>query len=80
MGMDHTTSSIADYYEEKARQIGRLASHSRSADVRLQLFEVAELFRRMAVHVGKRMSSENVSRNLDRSTAQPSTNGEGGHP
>jgi len=30
---------------EKAREIGRLAAQSRSADVRLQLFEVAELFR-----------------------------------
>src|SRR5437588_12491939 len=37
MGMDHTTSSIADYYQEKAREIGRLASRSRSADVRLQM-------------------------------------------
>jgi len=69
MGMDHTTSSIADYYQEKAREIGRLASRSRSADVRLQLFEVAELFRRMAAHVGRRMSSDNVGRNLDHVTA-----------
>ena len=70
MGMDHTTSSVADYYHEKAREIGRLASQSRSADVRLQLFEVAELFRRMTAHVGRRMSSENAGRNLDRATAR----------
>jgi len=67
--MDHTTSSIADYYREKAREIGRLASQSCAADVRLQLFDVAELFRRMAAHVGRRMSSDNVGRDLDRATA-----------
>jgi hypothetical protein len=83
MGMDHTTSSVADYYHEKAREIGRLASQSRSADVRLQLFEVAELFRRMAAHVGRRMSSENAGRNLDRATARepsPVPMERGGHP
>jgi hypothetical protein len=70
MGMDHTTVSIADYYHEKAREIGRLASQSRSADVRLQLFEVAELFLRMAAHVGRRMRSENAGDNLDRATTR----------
>jgi hypothetical protein len=81
--MDHTTSSIADYYQEKAREIGRLASRSRSADVRLQLFEIAEVFLRMAAHVGRRMRSENAGGNLDRATARkpfPGADGEGGHP
>jgi hypothetical protein len=45
----------ADYYREKAREISGLAWQSQSAEVRLELFQIAELFERMADRVERRL-------------------------
>jgi hypothetical protein len=47
----------AHYYREKAREISGLAWRSRSVEVRLELFEIAELFQRMANRVERRLSA-----------------------
>jgi hypothetical protein len=43
------------YYREKAREIRCLASGSRSVEIRLELFEIAELFERMADRMERRL-------------------------
>jgi len=45
--------SNADYYRKKAQEISGLASRSRFRRGRLELFEIAELFERMADRVAK---------------------------
>jgi hypothetical protein len=45
----------ADYYREKAWEISGLAWQSQSAEVRLELFQTAELFQRMADRVERRL-------------------------
>jgi hypothetical protein len=45
----------SDYYREKAREISSLAWRSRSVEVRLELFQIAELFERMADRIEKRL-------------------------
>ena len=45
----------ADYYREKAQEIRSLAWRSRSVEVRLELFEIAEMFERMADRVERRL-------------------------
>jgi hypothetical protein len=50
-GHDPCAASNADYYGEKAREISARGSRSRSVEVRLELFEIAEPFDRMADRV-----------------------------
>jgi hypothetical protein len=45
----------ADYYREKAREISSLAWSSHSIEVRLELFQIAELFERMADRAERRL-------------------------
>ena len=52
--MTDTPQQTARYYREKAWEVRRSAWHARSAVVRLQLFQIAEGFDRMAAHVEKR--------------------------
>jgi hypothetical protein len=51
----HRPPPSADYYREKAREITSVAWRSRSVEVRLELFEIAELFERMADRMEKRL-------------------------
>jgi hypothetical protein len=44
----------ADYYCEKAEEIRRFARHASAAEIRLELFELAEQFERMAERVERR--------------------------
>jgi hypothetical protein len=48
---------LADYYREKAREITSVAWRSRSVEVRLELFQVAELFARMADRMERRIKA-----------------------
>jgi hypothetical protein len=57
------------YYREKAQEIRRFAWRARSAEVRLELFEIAEAFDRMANHVEKRIRPDDGVRfYLERAT------------
>jgi len=47
--------SNVDCYREKAQEIRSLAWRSRSVEVRLELFEIAEMFERMADRVERRL-------------------------
>jgi hypothetical protein len=48
---------LADYYRETAREITSLALRSRSVEVRLELFQAAELFARMADRMERRIKA-----------------------
>jgi len=52
--MTKALQPTADYYREKADEIGRSAQPASSAEVRLELLEIAELFERMADRVERR--------------------------
>jgi hypothetical protein len=52
--MTDPSQPIAHDYREKAREITDLAWRSRSVEARLELFEIAELFERMADRVESR--------------------------
>ena len=49
--MAQASRPSADYYRQKANEIKKLASTSRSAAVRLELLQIAELFERLADRV-----------------------------
>jgi hypothetical protein len=55
--MSDARPHTADYYRERARQIGRFALRARSPVVRLELLDIADLFTRMAAHAEKRTIS-----------------------
>jgi hypothetical protein len=46
--MSDARQQTPKYYREKAHEIRRFALRARSANVRVQLFDIAELFDRMA--------------------------------
>lgn len=54
-GMSDARRHTPTYYREKAREITSLAWRSRSVEVRLELFEIAELFERIADRVEGRL-------------------------
>jgi hypothetical protein len=47
----------ADYYREKAQEISSLARKSRCVEIRLELFQIAELFERMADRMERRIKA-----------------------
>ena len=53
-GMTKAVQPTADYYREKADEIRRSAQRASSAEVRLELLEIADLFERMADRVERR--------------------------
>jgi len=52
--MTRAVQPTADYYREKADEIRRSAQRASSAEVRLELLEIADLFERMADRVERR--------------------------
>ena len=59
----------ASYYREKARELRRFAWRARATDVRLELFDLAERFDRMAGHVDRReRTAETGGSDLERAT------------
>jgi hypothetical protein len=85
--MNDAPQPTADYYRERAQEIRRFAWRARSADIRLELFDLAKRFDRMAAHVERRMrSGEGVGRNLEHTTVsepsplRPMPIKMGGHP
>ena len=52
--MTEALQPTADYHREKADQIRRTAQRASSAEARLELFEIAELFERMADRMERR--------------------------
>jgi hypothetical protein len=71
----------ARYYRDKAREIRRCAWRVRSPAVRLELFEIAEGFDRMAAHVDKRRkSAPRTTQRLIPSSLYPTLPETGGYP
>ena len=69
-GMSDAQQRTPEYYREKARRIWRLALRARSAEVRLELLDIADRFARMAAHVERRNNlGETVGDRLQRATA-----------
>jgi hypothetical protein len=58
--MTDAPQATAHQCREKAREITALAWRSRSVEVRLELFEIAELFERMANRMETRLKSGRV--------------------
>jgi hypothetical protein len=52
--MTEALQPTADYYRDKADEIRRFAWRASSAEVRLELFGIAELFERMADRLASR--------------------------
>jgi hypothetical protein len=61
-----------EYYREKARQIWRFALCARSAEVRLELLDIADRFARMAARVQHRSDhGERAGDGLQRTPISP---------
>jgi hypothetical protein len=85
--MSDTQQRTPEYYREKALPIGRFALRARSAEVRLELLDIADRLARMAAHVEHRSNrGESVGDGLQRSPisplpqAYPTPIEMGGHP
>jgi hypothetical protein len=52
--MEDTERRSPDYYRDKAEEIRRAACRAHSPDVIRELFDIADLFDRMAAHVERR--------------------------
>jgi len=55
-GMSDTEKSTAEQYRDKAEEIRLAAWRARTPEIRVQLFDLAERYERMAAHAGRRGS------------------------
>jgi hypothetical protein len=70
--MSDAQQRTPEYYAEKARQIWRFALRAQSAEVRLELLDLARRFARMAAHVQHRSNcSQRVGDGLQRTPVSP---------
>jgi hypothetical protein len=70
--MSDAQQRTPEYYGEKARQIWRFALRAQSAEVRLELLDIARRFPRMAAHVQHRSNrGERVGGGLQRTPISP---------